>query len=118
MRDALTGGGKNVKRGFYWALFAWLMSSGVGLHAPGDHKARAASDIETFFRNNIFYIRNNSNRRVMCQVSAMVGRGSGFGTQPGLEPSQKAVVISANSEEAPFNGPVGNPRVFDCRIMK
>ena len=107
-----------MNRCFFWAIAAWLISSGVGLQAPGKNEARAATDIETFFRNNIFHIRNNTNQRVMCQVSAMVGRGSGFGTQPGLEPTQKAVIISARSEEAPFSAPVGNPRVFDCRIMK
>jgi hypothetical protein len=77
--------------------------------------AQSRPQIETFFRNGLFHVRNNTNKRVMCQVSAMVSRGSGIGPQTGLEHYQRAIVLFPGSEETPFTGPVGNPRVFDCQ---
>jgi hypothetical protein len=84
---------------------------------PGAPEAVAQNrpQIETFFRNGLFHVRNNTNKRVMCQVSAMVSRGSGIGPQTGLEHYQRAIVLFPGSEETPFTGPVGNPRVFDCQ---
>jgi hypothetical protein len=73
-------------------------------------------NVESFFRNNIYYVRNNGSRRVMCQVGGMFA-ATGIGAQPGLQYAQKALVVYPNSEQAPFEGPVGDPRVFDCRAM-
>jgi hypothetical protein len=72
--------------------------------------------VESFFRNNLYYLRNKGDRRVLCQVSAMMAT-AGIGAKPGLQPYQKAVVLFPKSEEAPFTGPVGNPRFFDCKVM-
>jgi hypothetical protein len=72
--------------------------------------------VESFWRNNVYYLRNNGSRRVQCQVSGMVGTSGGIGIQPGLQPTQKAVTIWPNSEEAPFPGQVGNPRFFGCEV--
>ena len=73
--------------------------------------------VESLWRDNVYYLRNNGSRRVMCQVSGMVSRGNGIGPQTGLESFQKAVVVFPGSEEAPFSGPVANPRFFGCRVM-
>jgi hypothetical protein len=72
--------------------------------------------VESFFRNNLYHLRNKGDRRVMCQVSAMLAT-EGIGAKPGLQPYQKAVVIYPKSEEAPFTGPVGSPRFFGCKVM-
>lgn len=72
--------------------------------------------VESFWRNNVYYLRNNGSRRVQCQVSGMFA-SSGIGAQPGLQPSQKAVVLFPGEEEAPFSGPVASPRFFGCRVM-
>jgi hypothetical protein len=72
--------------------------------------------VESFWRNNVYHLRNRGSSRVQCQVSGQVS-SSGIGTQPGLQNTQKAVVLFPGAEEAPFPGPVGNPRFFDCRVM-
>jgi hypothetical protein len=72
--------------------------------------------VESFWRSNVYHLRNRGSRRVQCQVSGQVS-SSGIGTQPGLQNTQKAVVLFPGAEEAPFPGPVGNPRFFDCRVM-
>jgi hypothetical protein len=73
--------------------------------------------VESFWRNNVYYLRNNGNRRVMCQVSGLAAHGNGVGPQVGLEPFQKAVTLWPHAEETPFSGPVGNPRFFGCKVM-
>ena len=73
--------------------------------------------VESFWRNNVYHLRNNGSRRVMCQVGGRFARAAGIGPQTGLEYQQRAVVLFPGAEEAPFSGPVADPRFFDCRVM-
>jgi hypothetical protein len=73
--------------------------------------------IESFFKNDIYYLRNRSNRTVQCQVEAMVFQGAGVGSQTALQPYQRAFIIRAHTEDTPFTGKVASPRFFYCRFL-